>query len=59
MLLARLLQDLSYMRSPDYRGEKLPERGLSSVSLLRSTYTQKREEVRNQFLFPFQREERR
>ena len=26
MLLARLLQDLSYMRSPDSRGEKLHER---------------------------------
>ena len=54
MLLARLLQDLSYMRSPDSRGEKLHERGLSSVSRLRGSYTQKREDVGNQFLFPSQ-----
>ena len=41
-LLARLLQDLSYMRSPDSRGEKVHQRRLSSVSRLRSSYTQKR-----------------
>ena len=37
----------------------LHERGLSSVSRLRSSYTQKREDVGNQFLFPFYRAERR
>ena len=35
------------------RGEKLHERGLSSVSRLWSSYTQKREDFGNQFLFPF------
>ena len=45
--------DLSYMRSPDSRGEKLHQRGLSLVSRLRSSYTQKREDVGNQLLFPF------
>ena len=38
----------SNMRSPDPRGEKLHQRGLSSVSRLWSDYTQKREEVGNQ-----------
>ena len=52
-----LLQDLSYMRSPDPRGEKLHQRGLSSVSRLRSNYTQKREDVGN--LCPFLRGEQR
>ena len=47
------------MRSPDSRGEKLHERGLSSVSRLWSSYTQKREDVGNQFLFPFYIGERR
>ena len=55
MPLARLLHDLSYMRSPDPRGEKIHERGLSSMSRLRSSYTQNREDVGNQFLFPFYR----
>ena len=49
MLLALLLQDLAYMRLPDFRGGKLHERGLSSVSRLRNSYTQKREDVRKQF----------
>ena len=54
MILARLLQDLSYMRSPDSRWEKLHQsRGLSSVSRLRRSYTQKREDVGNRFQFPF------
>ena len=53
MLLARLLQDLSHMRSPNHRGEKLHQRRLSSVSPLWSSYIQKREDVGNQFLFPF------
>ena len=34
MRLARLVQNLSYMRSPDPREEKLHQRGLSSVSRL-------------------------
>ena len=34
-------------------GRKTHERGLSSVSRLWSSYTQKREDIRNQFLFPF------
>ena len=38
---------------PDPRGEKIHERGLSSMSRLWSSYTQKREDVGNQFLFPF------
>ena len=46
------------MRSPDLRGEKLHQRGLSSVSRLWSHYTQKREDVGNQFLCPFLRGER-
>ena len=33
--------------------EKLHQRGLSSVSRLWSSYAQKREDVGNQFLFPF------
>ena len=41
------------MRSPDPRGEILHKRGLSSVSRLWSNYTQKYEDVGNQFLFPF------
>ena len=44
------------MRSPDPRGEKLHQRRLSSVSRLWSNYTQKREDVRNQFLFPSKEE---
>ena len=56
MPLVRLLQDLSYKRSPDSRGETLHDRGLSSVSRLRSGYTQKREDVGNQFLFPSKEE---
>ena len=35
------------------RGEKVHQRGLSLVSRLCSSYTQKREELANQFLFPF------
>ena len=49
---------LFYMRSPDSRGEKLHQRGLSSVSRLWSDYTQKRKDVGNQFLCPFLRGER-
>ena len=56
MLLARLLQDLSYMRSSDSRGEKLHQRGLSSAARLRSSYIQKREDAGNQFLFPSKEE---
>ena len=37
------------LRSPDPRGEKLHQRGLSSVSRLWSNYTQKSEDVGNQF----------
>ena len=48
MLLARLLQGVFYMRSPDPREEKLHQRGLSSMSRLWSNYTQKREDVGNQ-----------
>ena len=48
MLLARLLQGVFYMPSPDPREEKLHQRGLSSVSRLWSNYTQKREDVGNQ-----------
>ena len=54
-----LLQDLSNIRSPDPRGERLHQRGLSSVSRLWSNYTQKSEDVGNQFLFPLYRGERR
>ena len=43
---------------PDPGGEKLHQRGLSSVSRLWSDYTQKREDVGNQFLCPFLRVER-
>ena len=43
----------------DSRGEKLQERGLSSVSRLWSSYTQQREDVGNQFLFPSYRGELR
>ena len=58
MLLALLLQDLSYMRSRDPRGEKLHQRGLSSVSRLWINYTQKREDVGNQTGFiPHSKEE--
>ena len=42
-----------------FRGEKLHEKGLLSVSRLWSSYTQKREDVGSKFLFPFLREERR
>ena len=44
------------MRSPDPRGEKLHQRGLSTVLRLWSNYTQKREDVGNQFLFPSKEE---
>ena len=44
MLLAPLLQDLSYMRSPDYRGKNY-------------SYTQKREDSGNQILFPSKEED--
>ena len=44
------------MRSPDPRGEKLHQKGLSSVSRLWSNYTQEREDVGNQFLFPSKEE---
>ena len=47
------------MRSPDRRGEKLHQRGISSVSRLWSDYTQKREEGGNQFLCPFLRRARK
>ena len=58
MLLALLLQDLSYMRSRDPRGEKLHQTGLSSVSRLWINYTQKREDVGNQTVFiPHSKEE--
>ena len=46
----------SHMRSPDPRGEKLHQRGLSSVARLWSNFTQKREDVGNQFLFPSKEE---
>ena len=46
----------SHMRSPDPRGEKLHQRRLSSVWRLWSNYTQKREDVGNQFLFPSKEE---
>ena len=45
------------MRDP--RGEKLHQRGLSTVSQLWSNYRQKRQDVGNQFLFRFERGERR
>ena len=49
-------QDLSYIWSPNPRGEKLHQRVLSG---LWSNYTQKSEDFGNQFLFSFQRGERR
>ena len=42
--LARLLQYLSYMRSPDPEREKLHQRGLSSVSRLWSNYEENEKE---------------
>ena len=55
MLLARFIQGLFYMWSPDPRGEKLHERRLSSVSRSGSNNTQIREDIGNHFLFPFWR----
>ena len=52
MLLARLLQDLSYMRSPDSRGETLHERELSSMSRSRSSYTQNAKTLETNFYSP-------
>ena len=47
--------DLSNMRSPDPWGEKLHQRGLSSVSRLWSNYTQ-REDVKTSFYSPSKEE---
>ena len=56
MLLARLLQNLSHMRSTDPRGDKLHHGGLSSGSRSWSNYIQKRQDVENQFYSPSKEE---
>ena len=56
--LGTITTDLSYMWSRDPRGEKLHQRGLSSVSRLWINCTQKREDVGNQTVFiPHSKEE--